>query len=455
MGIKARKCVIPKNSNTSQPHNQRGVGFGCTKKKQEAENTNQYIPPYAMAEMLKHPPTTGTIKPNNCNTNPNGCWVYDELTGRAVKKAKKDDAKIPAAAAAASTESRHDEDDSKPAAVIAKSSSRPGQKEGDVPDEADANKNDNDTNNNPQPENEESEADIMARVIAESLKQKEIDDQRRRERCSRNTAIDISGDEEADMNLEQDDGFKKAIELSELSLKEENMRKIQMETAGSASHDDGGYTGVKSSPIEYTQFYEAVDEFIEDNEGWDKIENGSLVKVGNNEINGKSGIISGGGNQEKAQYGRVTLEGFKRIYDKLEGRDGEDDEDERVHQSNEDYGELNGRSDSEKGTMQQQEENITKQRDGNKQSQQETDQDYIDLSDPEPRKIKAFVDVGHGIGIQVLQAALCLGVPSRGVELMPLRQFIARRLEIELKNKFSANNCFPRIDLVRFCVIII
>ena len=94
---------------------------------------------------------------------------------------------------------------------------------------------------------------------------------------------------------------------------------------------------------------------------------------------------------------------------------------------------------------------LTKQRDGKKQSQHETDKEYIDLSDPEPQKIKAFVDVGHGIGIQVLQAALCLGVPSRGVELMWNRNFIATELEIDLKNEFSAND-FSRIDLVRFCV---
>ena len=34
-------------------------------------------------------------------------------------------------------------------------------------------------------------------------------------------------------------------------------------------------------------------------------------------------------------------------------------------------------------------------------------------------EIKAFLDVGHGMGSQCLQAGWSLGVPSRGVELLP------------------------------------
>lgn len=44
-------------------------------------------------------------------------------------------------------------------------------------------------------------------------------------------------------------------------------------------------------------------------------------------------------------------------------------------------------------------------------------------------KINAFLDVGHGLGIQVLQAGWgYLGVPARGVEIMRDRHIIAENI---------------------------
>lgn len=43
-------------------------------------------------------------------------------------------------------------------------------------------------------------------------------------------------------------------------------------------------------------------------------------------------------------------------------------------------------------------------------------------------EIKAFLDIGHGLGIQVLQAGWSLGVPSRGVEIMRDRHLISEQI---------------------------
>ncbi len=54
--------------------------------------------------------------------------------------------------------------------------------------------------------------------------------------------------------------------------------------------------------------------------GWDKIDNGRLVKAGNMRIQ-KADMAAGGGMaQTRAQYGRYTCEGFWRLIDVLEGR---------------------------------------------------------------------------------------------------------------------------------------
>ena len=43
-------------------------------------------------------------------------------------------------------------------------------------------------------------------------------------------------------------------------------------------------------------------------------------------------------------------------------------------------------------------------------------------------EVKAFVDIGSGLGIQNLQAGWSLGIPSRGVEIMKPRHYVAQAL---------------------------
>jgi hypothetical protein len=131
---------------------------------------------------------------------------------------------------------------------------------------------------------------------------------------------------------------------------------------------------------------------INKNDGFEKIEKGKMVKKGN-----KSGDVKSSTKQSKAQYGRYMTEHMWQVFDVLEGKispqdtkaiaaaackhNKEDDEDEQT-------------------------ESHTTSRLGS--------------------KITAFVDIGHGIGIQVMMAAWSLNVFARGIELMEERNEIAK-----------------------------
>ena len=89
--------------------------------------------------------------------------------------------------------------------------------------------------------------------------------------------------------------------------------------------DSGGFTQAAEDfeacefrgPIPFDSFNKAAEITVQDNGGWDKIENGGVVAEGNNEM---SKSAAGGGNQTRAQYGRFKVLAFERLLLKLEGR---------------------------------------------------------------------------------------------------------------------------------------
>jgi hypothetical protein len=138
------------------------------------------------------------------------------------------------------------------------------------------------------------------------------------------------------------------------------------------------------------ELQEAVDEFVHQQGGYDRIEKGHLIKHGNSNDMNKSCIAGGGGrHQTAAQYGRYSILAMWRVFDVLEGK------------ADISIGNNSQPSDGSDGS------------DGNR------------LVGLPGAKITAFVDIGHGIGIQVLQAGWCHGVPSRGVEIMKDRHLVA------------------------------
>lgn len=141
----------------------------------------------------------------------------------------------------------------------------------------------------------------------------------------------------------------------------------------------------------------AVDEFVYQQGGYDRIESGQMVKHGNTNDMKKSCVADGGGqHQTGAQYGRYSILGMWRVFDVLEGK-----------------------ADILIGNTIDQKSEIIERR-----SNQGGGSNNRLLGLP-GAKITAFVDIGHGIGIQVLQAGWSHGVPSRGVEIMKDRHLIA------------------------------
>ena len=63
-------------------------------------------------------------------------------------------------------------------------------------------------------------------------------------------------------------------------------------------------------PLPFKVFYDSLETFVQDNDGWDAIENGQLVKEGN-------GGDGAAGNQTRAQYGRYVMEGFEDLLQRL------------------------------------------------------------------------------------------------------------------------------------------
>ncbi len=135
------------------------------------------------------------------------------------------------------------------------------------------------------------------------------------------------------------------------------------------------------------EFGHTLNSLIDKNDGFEKIEKGKLVKEGN-----KSGDVKSSTKQSRAQYGRYMTEHMWQVFDVLEGKISPQDTKAVAAACKEDKDEQN-EAHSRLGS-----------------------------------KITAFVDIGHGIGIQVMMAAWSLNVSARGIELMEERNEIAKIL---------------------------
>ena len=153
-----------------------------------------------------------------------------------------------------------------------------------------------------------------------------------------------------------------------------------------------------------------VEAFVAKQGGWDKIEGGKLITHGNANDMKKACVADGGGrNQTGAQYGRYSMRRMWRVFDVLEGRaDINNYEAEGAAAAGAPRSEANEGSESQlKGEAEN----------GGR------------LQGLPGARIRAFVDIGHGMGIQVLQAGWGpMGVPSQGVEIMTDRHLIAKSI---------------------------
>jgi hypothetical protein len=121
---------------------------------------------------------------------------------------------------------------------------------------------------------------------------------------------------------------------------------------------------------------------INKNDGFEKIEKGKMVKKGN-----KSGDVKSSTKQSKAQYGRYMTKQMWRVFDVLEG----------------------------KKSPQDTEAVVAAAAACKHNKEEEKDEQNEAHTSPLGSKITAFVDIGHGIGIQVMMAAWSLNVFARCV----------------------------------------
>jgi len=181
----------------------------------------------------------------------------------------------------------------------------------------------------------------------------------------------------------------KAMKLSKEEERKSKERAKQIE--------EGTYTGL-CHVLDRQEFKRIVDEVVEVNGGYEKIEGGSLVQTGNGDSGYTRSAVTGGSglrNQTRAQYGRYSIERLWRIFDVLEGK--EDIE-------------------------------IKEEAEGEEVTTSSPERKKRKLDAPERLgggEMKAFLDIGHGIGIQVIQAGWSQSVPSRGVEIVKDRHLIA------------------------------
>ena len=200
-------------------------------------------------------------------------------------------------------------------------------------------------------------------------------------------------------NESEEDQFKRAIQAS---LEEE--QKAKQEYSMSPER-------IPWRKLSRNEFENAVDLFVDEQGGYERIEHGALITHGNSNDMNKSRIAGGGGkNQTGAQYGRYTISATSRLFDVLEG-----------------MADINIDEEIIEGTVNSVSESPGNKRDAKKKKKRKLEKDTR-LSGLPGAKIKAFVDIGHGIGIQVLQAGWTLGVPSRGVEIMKDRHLVAEAL---------------------------
>ena len=300
-----------------------------------------------------------------------------------------------------------------------------------------------------------------------------------------NNNPNVNNNGEQDDDNDMDDDLRRVLELSRQTAREEEDQRAQyqrvlaaMSPPGNRKRGNAGDNGdsEEEPPLDLTPlqirtrisrrvFDATMESIIKQMGGWDKIDNGRLVKAGNMRIQ-KSDMAAGGGMaQTRAQYGRYTCEGFWRLIDVLEGRveadlKCSDDEDEGDGDFSDDDETKDGRGGGDDNSAKTQ--NRVKTNSASDSDDDEVDdddrklpavpdaEDQDDMSTstppshpssrkrkrinflPDARPIRAHVDIGHGIGIQVLQAGLGLGIASRGVEIMKGRQIMAESIQENL-----------------------
>ena len=215
--------------------------------------------------------------------------------------------------------------------------------------------------------------------------------------------------------VDEDEEFDRAIRLSLLEEAEgrdgDRLRRIRRRRRRRASDDDcdddyddddDACEDADAPPcrlLSRDEFKNAIDGWMLRNGGYDAIERGMIVKHGNANDMRRSNIADGGGMyQTGAEYGRYSIGGMYRVFEVLEGKADVGTPDE-------------GRGGN-----------------GGTTSGDDGKDDRCRLTGPAGAKITAFVDIGHGIGIQVLQAGWSHGVPARGVEIMKGRHLVAEEL---------------------------
>lgn len=210
-----------------------------------------------------------------------------------------------------------------------------------------------------------------------------------------------------------------------------NREKDELETAIQLSIETASTAPLmpKYKTLNRIEFADVVHEYVQLYGGIRAIETSRTVKDGNS--NGlkrrgqrKSNTAAGGGrHQTGAQFGSFSVGNMYRIYDVLEGRDDvRPDEPEADLHLIPDWvmEELGFVRDVSFGKF------VIRTNDDNDNCISSSPSRQ--LQGPAASKIRAFVDIGHGFGIQVLQAGWSLGVPSRGIELMADRHNIAAQI---------------------------
>mmetsp|Transcript_21590 Transcript_21590/g.46973 ORF Transcript_21590/g.46973 Transcript_21590/m.46973 type:complete len:761 (-) Transcript_21590:168-2450(-) len=188
------------------------------------------------------------------------------------------------------------------------------------------------------------------------------------------------------------------------------------------------------------EFKEAIDAFVEKQGGYEEIESGNMIKHGNANDMKKNRVADGGGlNQTGAQYGRYSIERMWRIFDVLEGNADIsiiEESDTTVNNSPRKLASVKGKEEKIKQVLE------SKSR----------------LDGLSGAKVKAFVDIGHGIGIQVLQSGWALGIPARGVEIMKDRHLIADAIKegvLESLRNDPPDGTMAELELADFsCAVI-
>ncbi|KAL9186290.1 hypothetical protein ACHAXT_005528 [Thalassiosira profunda] len=257
-----------------------------------------------------------------------------------------------------------------------------------------------------------SEEDQMKWAMAESMKASP----RRAVKSEWGSKSDGKSGEVVDLLSDSDEDAKMPAHKSNASTAvdeaaqiEEVLRRSLDEESNRARNEADRYkSAITYRTLSRPEFEEAVDTFVEANGGYEAIEKSGLIKAGNANGMTKECVVDGGGmNQTGAEYGRYSIGGMWRVFDVLEGK-------EDLH--------------IEKKPTVAASASKPPPSDGGKAKTKREREDNTRLVGLPGSKVKAFLDIGHGLGIQVLQAALALGLPSRGVEVMKGRHFGAEAI---------------------------